>query len=194
MKNLARESLMSDQPPARMFVWPLETMLRFNASMANAIQEVTVNWAQHRQEAANDAIESFERLVHCRDLGEMVSIQQEWVENSIRRIDKDFGALAHQGANISHQAASTSREVIGKTADAARASARQAEETAEPMAREGESENAEHGTRKEIEEHHHQHAAHTMHRESRRGKVSSSSTRGRNKGAGKPQPRKRRVA
>jgi len=32
MKNLARESLMSDQPPARMFVWPLETMLRFNVS------------------------------------------------------------------------------------------------------------------------------------------------------------------
>ena len=139
MKEFARESLLSfDQPPARMFAWPLEMMLRFNASMANAIQESTVNWAQRRQEAAEEAVETFERLVHCRDLGEAVSIQQEWVENNIRRLDEDFGALAHQGANLSHRAASTARDAVGKSSQAARAGARRAEETAESMAREGE--------------------------------------------------------
>ena len=151
MKDFARESLLSgDQPPARMFVWPLEMMLRFNASMANAIQESTVSWAQRRQEAAEDAIETFERLVHCRDIGEAVSIQQEWVENSIRRLDEDFGALAHQGANLSHRAASTARGAVGKASSAARAGAHQAEETAESMAREGEE--AEQGMRQEAEE------------------------------------------
>jgi len=154
MKEFARESLLSfDQPPARMFAWPLEMMLRFNASMANAIQESTVNWAQRRQEAAEDAVETFERLVHCRDLGEAVSIQQEWVENNIRRLDEDFGALAHQGANLSHRAASSARDAVGKSSHAARAGARQAEETAESMAREGEE--AEQSARHESEGSHH---------------------------------------
>jgi hypothetical protein len=139
MKNFARESLLSsDQPSARMFVWPLEMMLRFNASIANAIQESTVSWAQRRQEAADNAVETFERLVHCQDLGEAVSIQQEWVENNIRRLDQDFGALTDQGANLSHRAASTARDAVGKSSHAARAGARQIEERAEALGREGE--------------------------------------------------------
>lgn len=158
MKDFARESLLSfDQPSARMFAWPLEMMLRFNASVANAIQESTVNWAQRRQEAAEDAVETFERLVHCRDLGEAVSIQQEWVENNIRRLDEDFGALAHQGANLSHRAASSARDAVGKSSEAARAGAHQAEETAESLAREGEEaeQSADHET---AEAHSHRHS------------------------------------
>ena len=151
MKDFARGSPLSfDQPPARMFAWPLEMMLRFNASVANAIQESAVNWAQRRQEAAEEAVETFERLVHCRDLGEAVSIQQEWLENNIRRLDEDFGALANQGANLSHRAASSARDAVGKSSHAARAGARQAEETAESMAREGEE--AEQSARQETEE------------------------------------------
>ena len=154
MKDFARESLLSfDQPPARMFVWPLEMMLRFNATMASAIQESTLGWAQRRQQAAEDAVETFDRLVHCRDLGEAISIQQEWVENNMRRLDEDFGALAHQGANLSHRAASSARDVVDKSSHAAREGARQAEETAEAMGREGEE--AEQNARQESEESHH---------------------------------------
>jgi len=154
MKDFARESLLSfDQPPARMFVWPLEMMLRFNATMANAIQESTLGWAQRRQQAPEDAVETFDRLVHCRDLGEAISIQQEWVENNMRRLDEDFGALAHQGANLSHRAASSARDVVDKSSHAAREGARQAEETAEAMGREGEE--AEQNARQESEESHH---------------------------------------
>jgi len=153
MKDFARESLLSfDQPPARMFAWPLEMMLRFNASVANALQESTVNWAHRRQEAAEDAVETFDRLVHCRDLGEAVSIQQEWVENNIRRLDEDFGAIAHQGANLSRRAASTARDAVGRSSEVARAGARQAEETAESVGREGEE--AEQSGRQETEETH----------------------------------------
>ena len=139
MKDFAKESLLSyELPPTRMFVWPWEMMLRFNASMASAIQESTVNWAQRRQEAADEAVETFERLVQCRDLGEAVSIQQEWVENNIRRLDEDFGALADQGANLSHRAASGARDAVGKSSHAARAGARQIEESAEATGRAGE--------------------------------------------------------
>ena len=153
MRNFAREALLSpDQPPTRMFVWPFEMMLRFNATIANAIQESTVSWAQRRQKAAEDAIETFERLVHCHDLSEAVSIQQEWVENNIRRLDEDFGALAHQGANLSHRAASTARDVVGKSSHAARLGAHQAEEAAAFVSREGEE--AQEGARQEAEESH----------------------------------------
>ena len=151
MKDFARGSLLSaDQPPARMFVWPLEMMLRFNANVANALQETAMSWAQRRQEAADDAIETFERLVHCRDIGEAVSIQQEWVENNIRRLDEDFGALAHQGANLSRRAAVTAREAVGKSSDAARAGARHGEHAVDSMRREGEE--AQEGTHQEAEE------------------------------------------
>ncbi|HXR86262.1 MAG TPA: phasin family protein [Stellaceae bacterium] len=141
-----------DQPTARLFAWPLEMMLRFNANVANAIQENTVSWAQRRQQAAEDAVETFERLVHCRDIGEAVSIQQEWVENNIRRLDEDFGALAHQGATLSRRAASTARDAVGKSANVARAGARQAEETADSMRHEGQE--AEQSAQQETEESH----------------------------------------
>jgi hypothetical protein len=139
MRDFAKESLLSfDQPPTRMFMWPWEMMLRFNASMANAIQESTVTWAQRRQEAAEKAVETFERLVHCHDLGEAVSIQQEWVENNIRRLDEDFGAIAQQGATLSHRATTTARDALGKSSDVARAGARHADETADFVSRESE--------------------------------------------------------
>jgi hypothetical protein len=153
MKDFARVSLLSpDQAPTRMFVWPWEMILRFNASMANAIQESTVTWAQRRQEAAEEAVETFERLVHSRDLGEAVSIHQEWVENNIRRLDEGIGAVAQQGASLSHRAASSARDAVGRSSDAARAGARQAEKTAEFVSRE--SEEGHESARQEAEESH----------------------------------------
>jgi len=155
MRGFAREPLLSaDQPPTRMFVWPFEMMLRFQANVANAIQETTVSWAQRRREAAQDVVETFERLVHCRDIGEAVSIQQEWLENNLRRLDEDFDALAHQGANLSHRAAASAREAVGQSSDAARAGARQAEQVGESVRRQGEEaqKSQQEGARQETEE------------------------------------------
>jgi hypothetical protein len=186
MKNFARESPFS-VPPPRMFVWPLEMMLRFNASIANAVQESTVTWAQRRQEATKNAAETFERLIRCRDLGEAVSIQQEWIENNIRRLDENFGALADQGAKLAHRGASTARDATGESSNAAQAVMREADETAESMVRDGNE--AEH--RRETP----RRAAHRMNRESRRAKTRGASRRESNKGSGKShKTRKRRTA
>jgi hypothetical protein len=187
MRNFARGSPFSDLPPTRMFVWPLEMMLRFNASIANAVQESTVTWAQRRQEATRNAAETFERLIRCRDLGEAVSIQQEWIENNIRRLDNDFGVIAEQSASLSHRAASTARDAIGESSRAAQAVTREADETGESMVRESkETEHSRETPRR---------AAHRMHGESRRAKTRRAGRRAPNKGSGKPhKTRKRRAA
>jgi hypothetical protein len=130
MKRFARESSSAfEQPPARMFLWPLEMMLRFNANMANTLQQTTVAWAQRRQEAADDAIQTFDRLIHSRDVGEAVGVQQEWFEGSIRRLDDDLNAIASQTANLSHKAGSTAREAVAQSSSAVRDEASQAEQT-----------------------------------------------------------------
>lgn len=138
MKQIAQESPLSpDQPPVRMFVWPVEMMLHFHANLANTVQESALSWMQRRQEAADDAVKAFDRFVHCRDIGEAVTIQQEWLENSIRRLNEDFGAFANQSANLSRDAASMSKEAFGRSADAARAGIRNGEHAAESMRAEG---------------------------------------------------------
>jgi len=185
MKNFARGSPFSDLTPTRMFVWPLEMMLRFNASIANAVQESTVSWAQRRQEATENAAETFERLVRCRDLGEAVSIQQEWIENNIRRLDENFGALADQGTKLTRRAASTARDAFGESSNAAREVTREAEET-ESMVRD--SKEAEHSGATP------RRAAHRMHHESRRAKTRGASRREQNKGSGKPHKTRKRRA
>ena len=73
---------------------PIETILRLNAGVISAFQSATVSWIQRRQEAAKEGIESFGKLVCCRDIGEAMAIQREWVERSLHRLDEDFSAFA----------------------------------------------------------------------------------------------------
>lgn len=53
-----------------LFTQPIEIFLWLNAGVINVFQSATVSWMQRRQEAARDAIASFEKLVHSRDFGE----------------------------------------------------------------------------------------------------------------------------
>ena len=137
MDRFARERQLGQlQAPTRLFVWPFEMMLRLQANMVSAIRESTESWAERRQEAADDAVRSFERLIHCKDIGEAVTIQQEWLEGTIQRVSEDFSAFANQNAAISRDAASSAREAGTRTFYGARAAARQ-------VARAGESSHAE---------------------------------------------------
>lgn len=136
MKRFATESPLSfDQPAARMFMWPFEMMLRFQANIARSVQDSTVGWAQRRQEAADDAMETFDRLIHSRDLGEAVTIQQKWLDNSIRRLDEDFNWFASEGSKLAHKATATARQTVGQSSDAMRDTARRAEDSVESMGR-----------------------------------------------------------
>jgi hypothetical protein len=106
MTDAAPASTRSGNPGAEIFVQPIETILRFNAGMISAFQSATMGWMQRRQEAARDTIESFGKLVHCRDIGEAMTIQREWVQRSMHRLDEDLSPLAMQTPNLLHEAAS----------------------------------------------------------------------------------------
>ena len=82
------------------FTQPIETILRLNAGVISAFQSATVSWIQRRQEAAKEGIESFGKLVCCRDIGEAMAIQREWVERSLHRLDEDFSAFANQAPEM----------------------------------------------------------------------------------------------
>jgi len=88
---------------AEIFTQPIEIILRFNAGIVNAFQSATVSWMQRRQEAARDTIDSFEKLVCCRDIGEAMTIQREWVKRSMHRLDKDLSPLADQAPDMVHE-------------------------------------------------------------------------------------------
>ena len=139
MKRFARGSPLSfDQPAAYVFMWPIEMMLRFNANVANTFQEAANSWTERRREAAEDAIETFDKLVRSRDLGEAVTVQQEWLENSIRRIDEDFNSFAAETRDFSHRATEGARQAISRSSGVVRDTARAGEDAAESMHREGE--------------------------------------------------------
>ena len=72
MDRFAKETSVFPQLQlARLSVWPLEMMLRSQANLASATQ---------------DAFAAFDRLIHCRNIGEAVAIQQQWFNSSIRRL------------------------------------------------------------------------------------------------------------
>lgn len=153
-----------EQVPGRLFVWPFEIMLRFQAHVVSSIRESTESWMERRQQAADGAIEALERLMQCRDIGEAITIQQEWLEETFQRASEDIDTFAKQGAAISHEAASSTKETGSKAFYGARAAARQLQRAGESLQAEGEREaedetegkhqTARHGTRRRSREHH----------------------------------------
>jgi hypothetical protein len=101
-----------------MFFWPLEMMMRFQANVASTFQETAAAWAQRRQEAAENAVKTLDRLVHSRDIVEVLTVQQQWFESSIRRFEEDLSAIATKSTNISQRAAATTSEALSQSVEA----------------------------------------------------------------------------
>jgi hypothetical protein len=125
--DFAPASTRSGNPGAEIFVQPIEIMLRFNAGIINAFQSATLGWVQRRQEAARDAIESFGKLAHCRDIGEAVAIQRAWVQRSMHRLDEDFSPLAIQTPDMLQEAASAGATALATMSEGAPLTSREAE-------------------------------------------------------------------
>ena len=102
-----------------LFTQPIEIFLWLNAGVINVFQSATVSWMQRRQEAARDAIASFEKLVHSRDFGEAMTIQREWIKRSTRRLDEDFSSLKSRTPDIHHEAETAGASAIANESEAA---------------------------------------------------------------------------
>lgn len=140
MINFASMSAhLPDNRGAELFTRPIEMILEFNVGLINTFQSATASWMRRRQEAARDIIESFEKLIHCRDIGEAMTVQREWVERSIHRLDEDLNPLANHTETLreaasaegaSAEAASAGVSAVAILSEAAQLPAHEGEENA----------------------------------------------------------------
>jgi hypothetical protein len=115
-----REFLLMDPSLTRMMGWPVEMWLRAQTGMLKAAEPLASGWIERRREAADAALDCFEKLTHCNDLKEAATIQRDWFEGAMRRLDTDLHAIADQALALSQEAmsatryaAQTSSEVVG---------------------------------------------------------------------------------
>lgn len=109
-----------DASITRVMGWPVEVWLRCQAGMLKAAEPVATGWIERRREAASAAFDAFEKLAGCSNLQEVASIQRDWLEGAMRRLDTDLHAFADHAVALSHEAmsatryaAETSKEVVG---------------------------------------------------------------------------------
>ncbi len=119
------ESASFDGSITRMIRWPVEAWLRCQAGMLKATEPAATGWFERRREGANAVLSTFEKLAKCSDLQEAVSIQRDWFEGTLRRLDSDLHAIADQAVALSQEAmavtryaAQTSSEIVGLAATA----------------------------------------------------------------------------
>lgn len=106
-----------DESVTRVVTWPIEAWLRCQAGILKAAQPVTAGWIERRREGATAALETFERLVLCKDWEEAASIQRNWIEESMKRLDSDLHAFSDQALAIAQEAMSATRYAAQSSSD-----------------------------------------------------------------------------
>ena len=93
----------------RMVGWPVELWLRTQAGIFKAIEPMATGWIERQSEAVTAAFDTVEKLAHCNDLNEVATVQRNWLEGSMRRLDANLHALADQAVALSQEAVSATR-------------------------------------------------------------------------------------
>ena len=81
-----------------------------------------------RREGAGAALEALEKMVRSTDLGEVASIQREWVDGAIKRLTSDIATLTEQTMALSQEAVAVARHAAQPDAEAQASSKRRAVE------------------------------------------------------------------
>ncbi len=103
---------------AAMIGWPIEAWLRCQAGLLDAAMPVANGWIERRREGANAAFDTFERLARCGDLQEAASIQRDWLEGSVKRLNADLHAIADHAVAVSHEATTATRYAAQTSSEA----------------------------------------------------------------------------
>jgi len=107
-----------DNSIAESFTRPIETILRFNVDVISSFQSATVGWVRRRQEAVMDSVASFEKLIRSQDIGEVMTIQREWAQRSMRRLDEDLSPVAIQTSETLKEGASAAERAVATMPEA----------------------------------------------------------------------------
>jgi hypothetical protein len=93
-------------------VWtrPVEACLRWQANMLKAAEPVAMGWFERQRVATEAALTMLDKLSHCGDFNEAVSIQREWFDGAVKRLTADFEMLAGQATSLSREAVAATRD------------------------------------------------------------------------------------
>jgi hypothetical protein len=107
---------------------PFEIWLRWHQDLLKAAEPVTIGWLERRRESTDAALAALEKLVRCTDLGEAASIQREWIDGAVKRLNSDITSLTEQTVALSQEAVAVTRYAIQPLAEAQPSSKRRAVE------------------------------------------------------------------
>ena len=131
---LAREAPVFDERVTQMFGWPMEVWLRCQSGLLDVAQPAAAGWIERRRDAANAAIDTFEKLSRCSDLQEAASIHRAWFEGTMKQIDSELHAFADHAVALSREAMSATRYAARPAAGDRGRSATRAPEASAPEA------------------------------------------------------------
>jgi hypothetical protein len=112
----------------QMMARPFEIWLRWQQDLLKAAEPVTIGWLERRRESASASLEALEKLVRCSDLGEAASIQRDWVDGAIKRLNSDIAVLTEQTVALSQEAVAVTRLATQPSAESQPSSKRRASE------------------------------------------------------------------
>jgi len=100
-------------------VWPIDHWLQWQAELLKLAAPSLNGFLSRRGEALSAAMRTAEKLVACRDLDAALSIQSEWAEGALKRLELDIEAAAEHAIALSHCAADATRRAAQTTSEVA---------------------------------------------------------------------------
>ncbi len=122
--SLRAPHLTTDPQSLMSAFWPLEQMLHLQAELLKAAESNLSGWLNRRREGTTAALRAREKFVACRDFGEALAIQSEWVDGAAKRLDLDLQdatdhllAISQCALGATQQATQTTTEIAARGAE-----------------------------------------------------------------------------
>lgn len=103
-----------------------EALIDTQAELLERFGEISRGWMERRREALEATRHSFEEMRACRNVTDLLRIQQDWVSGSLQRVASDFEAMTAMFLSYSRRAMMR----FGETARSLGEDARSASESA----------------------------------------------------------------
>ncbi len=108
-----------DAPMMRMIAWPVQLWLRSQADMIKAAEPVATGWLERRREDAEATLQALGRLSARPGLSDAATIQREWLDGVMRRLEADITALTGPATFWSHETITATQEAAQRLSEAA---------------------------------------------------------------------------